>query len=395
MSETIRVLIDARMLLGRFSGVARFVTALVEELVKFDGLRVVALCGDEPYAPWKGRSQIQMLVTDFTRSHRAAARRLIWEEARLPYWIRKADADVWHATWNSGIPARCRVPGVLTIHDLILWGAPPGSPRAWVDRLAYRAGVRSSARRAQVITTVSEFTRSRVLTVLRTRAHRVHVVANGVDLRTAHGAALVPHVSAGSRPYVLYVGGFEPRKNVAGIFRAVSAYRAQYGEALVLRLTGSRDALIAQDAATLARLGGDVPVVFLGKLSDAELAAEYAGAAALLLLSRDEGFGLPALEAMSCGCPVIAARRGALPEVVNDAGLLVEPDEPEVIAAAIRSVQEPRLRDALVSRGLRRAGGYTWARAAERLAGIYSAAASGGKYVGDPYAIESAAIQVG
>jgi glycosyltransferase involved in cell wall biosynthesis len=372
MSRPIRVLLDARMLIGRFSGVARVVTRLVDELTRRDGVRVTVLCGSEPYAPWSGRDDLKVAPSSFDRHHRTARRRRRWEQANLPRLIADAKADIYHATWNSGIPRRAPVPSVLTIHDLIPWDHPgeyfSGALQAW----CYRRSVRASALRAVCVTTVSEHVRTAVIDRLRVSPGKVLCVPNGVDSPAGLG-----EVGPAQLPYVLYVGGHEPRKNIAALFAAMQRYWRQQGMTLELRLTGrpqtlSRD---AQDA--LRRLPPDAPVRFLGSIDDQKLSREYHGARALLLLSKAEGFGLPALEAMAHRCPVIAAACGALPEVIGSAGVLVNPEDSNQVCAALMSLLPASgFRDDLLACGQARAAAFTWSHAADQIIRIYRKALS-------------------
>jgi len=363
-----RVLIDARMLVGRFSGVGRVVTRLVDELATRDDLRIVVLCGSEPYRPWIDRRDIEVISSSFGRDDRTAGRRLLWEEAKLPGIIRRADVDVFHATWNSGIPERCSVAAVLTIHDLIPWRYPKDHFATAIQRACYRYAVRASARRAARVTTVSEFVRRDVLSRLRLDPARVVAIPNGVD----RPPAPLTQGTAADRPYVLYVGGHERRKNVAAIFRAMQRYWERFDPSLELRLTGSVESLCSDAAPVLRRLPDQAPLRFLGTPADDELAGHYASARALLLLSHDEGFGLPVLEAMAHGCPVIAADRAALPEVVADAGILVNPDDAQVVSAAIRRlITSTNDREELVRRGMVRARAFGWDVMADRIHQLY------------------------
>ncbi len=375
MVEPIRVMLDARMLLGRFSGVARMVTRLAEELAKRDDVRVVALCGNEDYEPWRGRRDITVVASDFTRRDRTPMRRRIWEERRLRRLICEAGVDLFHATWNSGIPWRCPVPGVLTIHDLIPWNEPVCGLGQRVERGCYRSAVRIAARRAVRITTVSDYVRRDVIRRLRVDPRRIEVIGNGVDPalhipeRRGQAPTLQPELQA---PYVLYVGGHERRKNVAGVLAAMQTYWARSGFGLELHLTGSLEQLCPEAAAVLNRTDPEAPVRFLGDPDDGQLSRLYGGATALLLLSYEEGFGLPALEAMVHGCPVIASNRMSLPEVVGDAGLLVAPDDQEAAARAIRDlVESPQVRAGLLERGRARAASALWRDVAERMVCLY------------------------
>lgn len=367
-SGPLRVVVDARMLLGRFSGVARVVTRLVEALAQKTELRVVALCGDEPYEPWVGRTDLEVVATSFRRAQRTAYRRWRWESSSLPNVLRETNADVFHATWNSGIPFRCPVPALLTIHDLIPWAPRRRGYGAGWQGWWYRHAIRTSARRAARITTVSEFARGDVLDKLGPDPRKVVTVHNGVDAVPAAGEVR----SDSPHRFVLYVGGHEPRKNVAGVFAGMRRYWERHGFGLELRLTGRLEALDSSAAMMLNRMPPDAPIYFLGNPGDEELFRQYSSATALLLLSHAEGFGLPALEAMAHGCPVIAAARAALPEVVGDAGILVNPDDAEAVADAVDSVASSSTRRGEFARlGLKRAGEFSWSAAAVRLSDLY------------------------
>lgn len=371
MTRPIRVMIDARMLIGRFSGVSRVVTRLVDELARHEGIKVVVLCGDGVYGPWEGRTDIEIVRSSFGRGDRRTPRRVLWEEIRLPGVVSAAGVDLFHATWNFGVPARCPVPSVLTIHDLIPWHREGTSASALLHRACYRYAVRSSARRAARLTTVSHYVRQKVTKTLRVSPDRVAVVPNGVDIPTTGRCRGTVETKA----FALYVGGHEPRKNVAGVFKAMQRYWQRYDPTLELRLTGHERSLSRDAATTYQRLPSDAPVRFLGDISDAELEEHYSSARVLLLLSHEEGFGLPVLEAMAHGCPVVAANRASLPEVVGHAGLLVDPDQPEAVAAAVRSlITDPARRTDLVRRGEHRARMFGWDVTASRVLAVYQAA---------------------
>jgi glycosyltransferase involved in cell wall biosynthesis len=168
--------------------------------------------------------------------------------------------------------------------------------------------------------------------------------------------------------YALYVGNFLPHKNLPGLLRAWAALPPTIrGTHRLILAGGDRGGRPALES--LARtLGVSAGVGFAGLVADEDLPAVYGGAAALVLPSLEEGFGLPALEAMACGAPVIASQRGALPEVVGDAGVLVDPEKDEALTAALtRVLGDDAARAALVRRGLARAATFTAERTAGRV----------------------------
>lgn len=380
--KPLRVLIDARMLIGRFSGVSRMVTQLVEALVQLPGTRVVAMCGNEPYEPWKNRDDINVVVTDFSRRDRSPARRMFWEAVRLPGWIRRAGADVYHATWNTGVPFRCSVPAVLTVHDVIPWHEVSPGLSGRISRFRYRQSLRASLRRACRVVTVSGLTADQLSRVAGVDPEMIRVIYNGVE---SPGFAHEASQSSSTAPqYLLYVGGHEKRKNVETVFATMADYWRRIDPSMRLHMTGTAEQLSAPARAEFERIGRDARIVFLGTPDDCALAREYTGACALLMLSRAEGFGLPVIEAMAHGCPVIAARCGSLPEIVGSAGILVDlpentrsPSAPSAVAEAIANlVRDPEQRAELSLRGRKRAEWFSWRRAAEAYALEYQLAAS-------------------
>jgi glycosyltransferase involved in cell wall biosynthesis len=174
--------------------------------------------------------------------------------------------------------------------------------------------------------------------------------------------------------YVLFVGLLEPKKNLAGLVEAVARCRAGGGWGAA-HLAVAGDSGWGDDlAAAVSRLGLAETVRFLGAVADGDLPALYAGADVFVFPSLWEGFGLPVLEAMAAGAPVVASRRGALPEVAGDAALLVEPEAAALADALGRVLGDARLRERLREAGLARARGFSWERAAAETLAVYRAA---------------------
>ncbi|MGB2984251.1 MAG: glycosyltransferase, partial [Phycisphaerae bacterium] len=231
MTRRLSIMLDARMLVGRFSGVGRVVTRLIDELTKQDDLRIIALCGRDGFPPWEGRRDIETMTSTFGRKDRTAVRRLVWEETHLRKLIRRAKVDLFHATWNTGVPARCPVPCVLTIHDLIPWQNPRSYFTNVAQRFCYQRAVRASTKRAAYITTVSDYVRKQVLTTLCVDHAKVVTIPNGVTIPPSN----LRKTDQQPPPYALYVGGYGPRKNVAAVFAAMYSYWRRFGPTVELR----------------------------------------------------------------------------------------------------------------------------------------------------------------
>lgn len=366
MTRRLRVLVDGRMLLGRFSGVARTVTCLVERLCENPDLQIVVLCGNELHSPWNGRDNIELLVSDFERRHRTAWARFWWEENKLPGWIARSGADVFHATWNHGIPAERAVPSVLTVHDIVPWSDSATDLSSWVTRAIYRHTIRSSLRRADRVAAVSGYSATQIAMQTGIDPAEIRVIYNGAEIPEPSNPGDMP-----GKPYVLYVGGHESRKNIESVFAAMDRYWRTRPKSLELRLTGRLEQLSGPARSAYERLACKDMVRFVGSPNDAELANLYNRATALLLLSRAEGFGLPVIEAMGHGCPVIASRCGALPEIVGDAGVLVDPESAEEVVRAMEWALDPDHAGELVKKGHHRAAAFTWEQAAAAYAREY------------------------
>jgi glycosyltransferase involved in cell wall biosynthesis len=260
-------------------------------------------------------------------------------------------------------PLLCPVPFVFTIHDLIQIQVPGVATPA--KRLYYDAVIKPACRRAFRVLTVSEWSRTQIVQWAGIPAQRVVNVGNGVD---------APFSPEGPRhepgfPYILYVGNSRPHKNLD---RLLQAFRDLHCPGLRLILAG---AMGPEIASRIGELGIRERTLTLADATDEQLAAVYRGALLLALPSVVEGFGLPALEAMACGTPVVASRSTALPEVVGDAARLIDPLDVFDIRRAIEDVlADPACRAVMRERGLARARLFSWDRVGAAVLSVLDAA---------------------
>jgi glycosyltransferase involved in cell wall biosynthesis len=318
----VRVGIDTSPLVQTRAGTARVVRGLLGAL--------------------RDRSDIELELLSFGGPGRVSSvvRDAVWYPVRLGQKARAL--DVLHCTTFRG-PVGSRVPTVVTVHDLAILRAPGAFPR-W-HRLYGNAGLTRVLRAADAVVAVSEFTRSEVVELAGVPAERIRVVPNGVD------AVFTPQGPRADGDYVLAVATLEPRKNLA---RAVDAAREAGVE---LRVVGARG------------WGGVEVEGWVGEVPDAELAALYRGARCVVYPSLYEGFGLPVLEAMACGTPVVTSRGTAMEEVAGSAAVLVDALSVAEIAAGIADATSRR--EELVPAGLARAHEHTWERTADAVVELW------------------------
>lgn len=312
----------------------------------------------------------------------------VWfEQVGFPAAVRRMKADLaWVPYWAG--PLACPAPVVCTIHDVIALALP--AYRGGVAGAAYLSLVTASAPGAAHILTDSEFSKQDIVARLGLPAERVTAVLLAADGRFRPGVPGNDAERAKARyglpeRYTLYLGGFDPRKNIETLLQVYVWAGETIGEEYPLVVTGRpEDRCFTADGAptTLGEMARALEVEdvvrFVGRVAEEDKPAVYAGARALVYPSRYEGFGLPPLEAMACGVPVIGSNAACIPEVVGPAGILVDPMDARRMAGALIAVcAEDELHDRLAAKALLRAAEFSWQRAAIDTAAVFRAAASG------------------
>ena len=293
----------------------------------------------------------------------------LWEQGVLPRALR-AHELLWSPANTGPVAVENQV---VTLHDV----SPLDHPEWFRGAFAslYRRLLPQLTRRARRIVTSSSFSRDRIVEACGVPAERIAVVVPGVDaarFRPPSGAAANEARARHGLPerYLLAVGSRDQRKNVAVLVTAWRRLRAR-DPGLGLVLVGDASPTARAEAAGW----DDGGIRRLGRIPDADLPALYGAAAVFVYPSLYEGFGLPVLEAMACGTPVVASRRTAVPEAVGDAGELFEPTEPDDLVAVLeRLLDDGDERRALRSAGLRRAGALTWERTAAGVLAVLAGA---------------------
>jgi glycosyltransferase involved in cell wall biosynthesis len=296
--------------------------------------------------------------------------RFKWEQTRLPALLRGLGANLYHATWNYGIPWNCPCPSLVTVHDLL----PLSFPEEFGSRsfrLVWLVGQAMALHLAKRIITVSNATRLEILRCAPWLNRKIHPILEGIE------PAFRPSPEPVTSEHLLYVGGFGSRKNMAGLFKGYSYAVKQHGVGLPLKLTGDSERLCPEAKGVYNTLEAEVreKISFIGHQSDRELIELYHHATALIFPSRGEGFGFPPLEAMACGTPVITTRRGSIPEVVKGNAHFVDPEDERELGEAISWViSDAAYRRRLIAGGLARAAELKWEETVYRTLRIYQMA---------------------
>ena len=374
--SALHIAIDAHAVGTGLAGNETYIASLVEALADIDAENRYTLYVTKPEAVERFRDRWPNFQVRRTLPHTPLVRVPVTLSAEL----RRRPVDVLHVQFTAPPAAPC--PVVATIHDLSFEHIPATfKRRSWVQ---LRLTVRRTARSAAEVVTLSEFSRRDLIETYGLPPERVTVTPAAASPRfrpaPAEEIQRVRHLYNITREYVLAVGSIQPRKNLARLFVAyASLRRARGGDKLPqLVVVGKRAWLYEETLRAAEEYGVKGEVIFTGYVPEADLPALYSGALCFAYPSYFEGFGLPPLEAMACGTPVVAADRTSLPEVVGDAGLLVNPFDADEIAGAIgRLIDDEHLRAALRVRGRERAARFDWRDTARRTLEVYQRATGG------------------
>lgn len=361
-----RIGVDFHVFDGKFQGSRSHLIGIFGELTR--------LCPEYDFVFLLERTEALGQLPGFAepnvqRVHMPHANPFVRLGLQLPRLRRELALDLVHTQYV--IPLQPARGNAVTIHDVLFEPFPQFFGKLFV--LRSRTLMRWSARKADLLFTVSGYSRDEIAQRYGARAADIGVLHNAVDRQLFFpgeaGADLVRARGLTPGGYLLTVGRIEPRKNHAALLRA---YRLLPGTPPPLVIVGQRDFGYGDFETELAQMPAGRQVHLLSDVGDGELPALYRHAQIFVYPSFAEGFGMPPLEALASGTPVITSDSTAIPEVVGDAGLLIDPNDANALQAAIeRLLADPALHARLVQRGLERADVFTWRRSAEVLAAAY------------------------
>lgn len=367
---------DARIMAHPRCGISSYLENLIRQFSKINGIEIF-LFGDRPI-----HNQYLQSVKDARIIIFGQRKRKYWSQFLLPGQLKKSKIDIYHAVWNGAVPFMTLCPVVVTIHDLIPL-VLPGHFRKKRKKIKFLLQSIIAARRAKIIITDSQNTKNDIIKILKVSIKKIRViylgVEQGLDFKKEKSIAQIEECLRRfeiPEDYIINTGGFEhPRRNVDFLVRAFRIFLDKNNVKTKLVIVGE----IQQDNPNYLRLKNEIErlnlekdIIFTDRVSDFDMSILLSKAKLMVFPSLYEGFGIPPLEAMFCNTPVITTRVGSIPEIVDDAGILVKPNNENKLAEEIsRLYFEVDLQERLKRKGTERIKNFSWERCADKTLEVY------------------------
>ncbi|MEW6407741.1 MAG: glycosyltransferase family 1 protein [Patescibacteria group bacterium] len=372
-----KLLLDARRINAKFlGGVGIYVDQLVHYFIKNKNECFLLILENEELPQFYTHNPLITLIP-FGKTYANCKERFILEKNELPSIIEKIKPDVFHALDNTGAAQKISAKNIVTIHDLI--PLVLGEYMSSIDQKEYSAAIKATAKNADIIISISEFTKKEIVKRLNVPTEKIKVIYNGYNLGKILSVSNFKHLCSHlkiSKNYIIYVGGLGPRKNITRLIKSFAIVKQKIKQNIQLILTGKIKKNIKKEIAeyrkTIKLLNLDKDVIFTDYISQSELDSLRKNAAMAVYPSLYEGFGLPVIEAMALKTPVIASNISSIPEIANDAAIFINPKSiKEIAAAIIKLLSDANLRQRLKEKGLKNIKRFSWKKTARETWKLY------------------------
>jgi len=369
-----RIGIDARMYSTEFTGIGRYVYELTKQLIAIDTKNEYVLFMNNPEYE-KFEEPNKRIKKVLVNAHHYSLK----EQVSYLFAIYRARLDIMHFT-HFNAPIFYKKRSVVTIHDLTLSFFPGKKMNSWFYRTAYNLVLKSAVNHSKKVIAVSENTKSDLIDIVHVNPGKVEVIYEGVGEKftpRANKEELLTVVKKYgiNKDFLLYTGVWRGHKNLVNLIKAFAILReGPEGLDLSLVITGEEDPYYPEVKRTVNELGLEHNVIYTGMVPEDELVALYQSAKIYVFPSLYEGFGLPPLEAMRCGTPVVASKTSCIPEICGENNAIYfDPYDPEDIANSLRRVLlDEGLQEELRGYGLKHSLSFSWEKMAERTLGVYN-----------------------
>jgi glycosyltransferase involved in cell wall biosynthesis len=366
-----RIGLNAQILTDGRTGVTRFAKNVIQLLPEIGAAHEFVVFGNPLDVKLNQKNVILVPTSNLINS---SAKRIVWEQTVLPRLIRKYKIDLMYYPDHTSPVLKIKTKTIITVHDVSTFAVPETVGIA--RRLYKQAVIKRSVRLCDAIITGSEATKNEMVKYLRRSKNKIKVVPYGIEdsFKQILDNAVLSSIKAKynlTTPFILHVGTIEARKNIVRIVRAFAKGRksSQWKHNLVL--VGTPGYGFDKIKEVIAEEKVEDSVIITGHIDNNDLSGIYSLADALIYPSLYEGFGFPPLEAMKCGCPVVASYATSLPEVIGDAGVFVDPNNEENIFGALdRVITDKKLHNKLVQQGKERVRQFTWTKTVEGILNV-------------------------
>ncbi len=354
----------------RNAGVSRYIYNLIRELAKIDTQNDYFIFVNKTFQPFVNKNNFHFIKSNVNTTKPMI--RVFWEQLVLPFLLLKYKIDVFHAAVNI-LPIFCPVKSVVTVHDLITIEC---ADSRYAKKNVYHNFLSKATKKANKVIAVSSWVKKGMHDYFGVPENKIRVIHEGaaanfriLDKKTVKAFQKKRELNF---PFILFVGTLEPRKNIGSLIEAYVLLKKNRKISQKLVIVGGKGWLYDEVFSTIKKHGLENEVVFTGSVDHSELPLYYNAADLFVFPSLHEGFGLPPLEAMQCGCPVIVSNCSSLPEVVGDAAIKINPENVDELADAMKRVmQSSKLRKELAKKGLAQAGKFSWEKAARETLAVY------------------------